>query len=164
MTFRRSSLSSWRGEAVRVFAWTPVLLYGVAVGFGAAGLLIGVPPAAGNIGILIVAGVLFAVSLAVSYFAVREETGPSSSAFIGQLFAVGFWQGSWVFRLSFLLVGAIAVLTFAAGAAVLPRGTTVEKVGDTYFRVDSGRHVALTAAEAQYLYDAQSTLVPIGGG
>ncbi|MGO4594282.1 hypothetical protein AB4Z18_10725 [Leifsonia sp. 2TAF2] len=152
-----------RGDALKVLAWAPVGVYAVAVGLGLVGLFTGVLSVRANIGVLILAALCFALSLAAAYFTVRRESRPTSSAFIGQLFAVGFWRGSRVFPISFLLLGTVAVLTFAAGAVVLPRGTTVEKVGESYYRASSGQRVELTPAEATYLQDAQSIFVPIGG-
>ncbi|MFF1876511.1 hypothetical protein [Leifsonia sp. NPDC058230] len=148
---------------MRILAYAPIALYAVAAGLGLAGLLTDMLSVPVTSGILILAGVFFVLSLALSYFTVRGDTRPASTAFIGQLFAVGFWRGSRMSRLGFLLLGTIAVLIFAAGAVVLSRGTTVEKVGDAYYSVNSGQRVALTSAEAHYLQNAQNILVPIGG-
>ena len=150
------------GHRMRILALAPIGLYAVAAGVGVVGLLTGVSSLPLVSGILVAAGIFFVVSLTAAYFTVRGVTGPASSGFIGQLFAMGFWHGSRAFRVTFLLLGAIAALTFSAGAVVLPRGTTVEKVGDASYSVNSGHRQVLSSAEALYLQSAQNILVPIG--
>ncbi|WP_158861905.1 hypothetical protein [Leifsonia sp. AG29] len=151
------------GHAMRILARGPIGLYAVAASVGVVGLLTGVSSLPLVSGILVVAVIFFVLSLTAAYFTVKGVTGPpASSGFIGQLFAMGFWRGSRAFRVTFVLLGTIAALTFSAGAVVLPRGTTVEKVGDASYSVNSGHRQVLSSAEALYLQSAQHILVPIG--
>ena len=148
---------------MKSFARVPMAVCAVAIVIGFATALIGVPGVYGTTSILVLAGLVFAVSLGVSYFAVRQDAPPASSAFIGELFSRGFWGGSRTFRVGFVSLAAVAVVLFAAGAVALPRGTSLESVGHNYYSVNSGQRVALTSAEAQYLQDARDIFLPIGG-
>lgn len=161
-TLEATEATCGHGELVRGFAWVPAIVYLVAAIVGLVDLFLGAPGSVATVVVLVVAAICLAISLTAAYFATNDGTKSLSSGFIGNVFSKGFWDGALVFRLTFLILGVFAVLVFAAGAAALPRGTSVQEIDGVYYSVNSSERVEITVAEAQYLEAARNTLIPIG--
>lgn len=141
----------------------PLVLYAVGVALVICGVVTNVPAASLSFALLIATTACVVVSLTIAVVIGAEAGWRLNTAIVGRLFATGFWRGSRGFRPIFVLLCVLAALTFCAGAAVLPRGTSIERVGGRYFQVESGQRAEISAGEAQYLTTARDVLLPVGG-